>query len=157
MVAGEFLRHGAQLQPVVGHLDGLAGAHVDAGPDRVAVFAAFLDVEDDGAGLADQLQAAFCPGDEIKVLLAGEVVFGEVRIDGQGIEIFAALRRLRLREPFMEGAVEVLGYGAAHVQHFDAVVVELVEQVCGELAAAAPLISLRDHGAILEYRRLTNG
>jgi hypothetical protein len=50
--------------------------------------------------------------------------------------------------------VQVLRDSAAQVRHLDivVVVVELVEQMCGELLAAAPLISFRDHGVSLEYR-----
>jgi hypothetical protein len=41
--------------------------------------------------------------------------------------------------------VKVLGDGATQVDDFDTIVVELVQQMCGELTAAAPLIALRDH------------
>ena len=57
----------------------------------------------------------------------------------------------------MKGAVQVLRHGAAQVRHFDIVVVELVEQMCGELTAAAPLISFRDHTNEDRIRRLRNG
>jgi hypothetical protein len=145
VVLGELLRDRAQLEPVMVNVDGFIGVQLDAGPDGVAVLPAGLDVEDDGAGLPHQVQAALCACDEIEVLFAGEVVFGEIRIDGQGLEIFAALRRLGLRVPFVKSAVEVLRHSAAQVQHFDMVIVELVEQMCGELTAAAPLIAFRNH------------
>lgn len=90
---------------------------------------------------------------EIEILIAGDVVFGLVGVDGQRIEIFDALRRLRLCVPFMKGAAQVLCDSAAQVRHLDIVVVELVEQMCGELLAAAPLISFRDHGVSLEHPR----
>ena len=157
VIAGELPRDGLQLEPVMVNVDGLGGIGIDARPDGVAVLPAVLGVEHDGARLPYQIQAAFCSRDEIEVLFAGEVVFGQVRVDGQGIEKFAAFRRLRLRVPFVKGAVEVLRHSAAQVQHFDMVVVELVEQMCGELTAAAPLIALRDHTRNIEYRRLTDG
>jgi hypothetical protein len=53
---------------------------------------------------------------EIEILVAGEVVFGLVGVDGQRIEIFDALRRLRLCVPFMKGAVQVLRDSAAQVR-----------------------------------------
>jgi hypothetical protein len=40
------------------YLDGLAVVRIDAGPDDVAMLPPVLGVEDDGARLADQLQAA---------------------------------------------------------------------------------------------------
>ena len=92
MVAREFLRDAAQLQAVMGYVDGLAGVGIDARPDDVGMLAALLDVEDDGARLADQLQAALGAGDEVEILFAGEVVFLEVGIDGKGIEIFRGAR-----------------------------------------------------------------
>src|ERR1017187_3441330 len=115
MIAGEFPRDGLQLQPVVVHVDGLAGVLIDARPDNMAMLTAFLDVEYDGAGLPYEFQAALGAGDEIKVLFTREVVFGQVRVDGHGIEIFAALRRLRLRVPFMKRPVQVLRDSAAQV------------------------------------------
>ena len=62
VIAGEFPRDRAQLEAVVRDLHGFHFVGVDARPDDVAVFArnavlvAFF-VEDDGAGLADQLEA----------------------------------------------------------------------------------------------------
>jgi hypothetical protein len=57
------------------NLDGLAVVRIDAGPDDVAMLPPVLGVEDDGARLADQLQAALRALDEIEILIAGGVLF----------------------------------------------------------------------------------
>jgi len=111
----------------------------------MAVLPAILDVKDNGAGLPYQIEAVLGACDEIEVLFAGEAVFGQVRVDRQGIEILAALGRLRLRVPLVKGPVEVLRHSTAQIHHFDMIVVELVEQMGGELTPAAPLVTLRDH------------
>jgi hypothetical protein len=41
--------------------------------------------------------------------------------------------------------MEILSHSAAQVHDFDTVIVELVEQMCGELTAATPLIAFRNH------------
>src|ERR1017187_2719601 len=57
MVAGEFLRDPAQLQPVVRHLEGLVFIDVDPRPDNMVVFAAVVvDVKDDSARLPGKPQ-----------------------------------------------------------------------------------------------------
>jgi hypothetical protein len=137
------------------YLDGLAVVRIDAGPDDVASCRPFLVWKTMARGWPTSFRLPLRALGEIEILIAGDVVFGLVGVDGQRIEIFDALRRLRLCVPFMKGAAQVLCDSAAQVRHLDivVVVVELVEQMCGELLAAAPLISFRDHGVSLEHPR----
>ena len=150
VVAREFLRDRAQLQPVVGHLHGLHVVGVDAGPDGVAMFAqdavlVALFVEHDGAGLADQLQAALGPLQQLKVLFAGKTPVGLVRIEGEAVKEFLAPRAARFGSPFGESAGEILRDGAAHIGDFNALVVERVLKMGSKLLSSAALIALEDH------------
>ena len=136
-------------------LHGLHFVRVDARPDDVAVFAqvavlvAFF-VEDDGARLADQLEAAFRAVDQVEILFAGEVALRLVGIERTGCKDFSCiLRGAGLRGPFRERAGEILRDGAAHVGNFDTFVVERVHQVGGELLPAAALIAFEDHIPII--------
>ena len=113
VVAGEFPRDRAQLQPVVRDLDGFHFVRVDARPDRVAVFAQHavlvaLFVEHDGAGLPDQLQAALGPLQQLKILFAREVSLRLVGIEGKAVEEFLALCAAGLGGPLGESAGEVV-------------------------------------------------
>src|ERR1700687_925595 len=51
VIAGVFLRDGAEFLPVMRELHGFHFFRIDAGPYDVAVLAPVFDVEDDGAGL----------------------------------------------------------------------------------------------------------
>ena len=121
VVFGIFLRDGAKFLMVVRELHGLHFLGVDARPDDVVMFAAVLDVNDDGAGLAGKAELVFGAPDEIVIVLAVEGALRVVGIEGQRIEILDALRRLGLGIPFGKGAVQVLRDGAAHVDDFNAV------------------------------------
>ena len=126
MVAREFLRDRAQLQPVVRDLDGFHFVGVDARPDRVAVFAQHavlvaLFVEHDGARLADQLQAALGPLQQLKILFAGEAALRLVGIEGKAVEEFLALCAARLGGPLGESAGQVLRDGSRARRRFQRV------------------------------------
>ena len=122
-------------------LHGFHFVRVDARPDDVAVFprnavlVAFF-VEDDGAGLADQLEASFGAVDQLDILLAGQMPLRLVGIEREAVEVLLALRAAGLRRPFREGAREIARDGAAHVGDFDPLIVERVHQVGGELLSA---------------------
>jgi hypothetical protein len=105
-----------------------------------------VDVKDDSARLRGKSQ--FFPGalDQIEILRAGETALRGIRIDGQAVEIFAAVRRRRLRLPFLKGAVQVLRDGASHFEDIDALIVVGVEELGSELLTAAALVALEDHG-----------
>ena len=145
VIAGIFLRDGAQFLPVVRKLHCFHFLGIDAGPDDMAVFAPVLDVKHNGAGLVGETELIFGAVDEIVIVIAVEEALPVVGIDGERVEILDALRRLGLRIPFGKGAVEVRRDGAAHVDEFNAVVVEGIEQMGSELLPAAALVSLRDH------------
>jgi len=53
-------------------------------------------------GWPTSFRLPLCALGEIEILIAGEVVFALVGVDGQRIEIFDALRRLRLCVPSSE-------------------------------------------------------
>src|ERR1019366_1608737 len=104
-----------------------------------------LDVEHDGARLILESKGFFRAGDEVEILFAGQLALALIGIEGKGIEVFAAIRGLRLGLPFRERAGEIPCYGAAHIGDFDAVIVEIVHQVRGELLPAAALIAFGNH------------
>ncbi len=113
MVTREFLRDTAQLQPVVGNLHRLHAVGVDARPDGVAVFAQDavlipLLMEHHGARLANQLQAALGPLQQLKILFAGKASVGLVRIEGKAIKEFLAFGAARFGGPLGERAGQVL-------------------------------------------------
>src|SRR5690348_341034 len=119
----------------------------------MAVFArdampVLLDVEDDGARLAGQPKALFGTLDVIEILLAGEPPLPLVGIDREAVEVIGGTGQIvRLRLPFGEGAVQVAGYGPAHLRHLQPLVVLCVEKVSGEILPESALAAERDHGA----------
>ena len=67
-----------------------------------------LFMENHGAGLADQLQAALGPLQQLKVLLAGKTPVGLVGIEGEAVKKLRAFRAARFGGPFGECAGEIL-------------------------------------------------
>src|ERR1700680_5205568 len=103
-----------------------------------------LFMENHGAGLTDQLQAALGPLQQLKVLLAGKTPVGLVGIEGKAIKKFLALRAARLGGPLGESPGEVLRNGAAHIGDFNALVIERVLKMGSKLLSSAALIALED-------------
>src|SRR6266436_701801 len=145
VIAGVFLRDRAELLPVMRELHGFHFFRIDAGPYDVAVLAPVFDVEDNSAGLAGEAESFFRAADEIVIVLAGVGALGVVGVDGQGVEILAAVRGSCFGIPLSERAMQVLRDRAAHFRHFDAIVVVGVEQVGGKLLPARALVAFGDH------------
>ncbi len=114
----------------------------------MAMLPSFLDVKDDRPRLVHELEAALGPRDEVEILFAGEGALRLVGIEGQAIEIFLAFGGARMRVPLTEGPRQVARDGAAHVGHFDALVVEGIEQVGGKLLAPASLVAFQDQRSL---------
>ena len=150
VVARELLYDRAKLQPVMGNLHRLHVFGVDARPDRVAVFArdavlVFFFVENHGARLADEFQAALGAFEKVKILLAGEAALRLVGIEGQAVKEFLAFGAAGLGGPFGKSAGKVLRDGAPDLGNLDPVVVERVQQVDGQLLPTAALVAFQDH------------
>ena len=126
MIAREVLRNLSKLLAVVRHLHGLHFVQIDARPDDMAMIAAMLDMEDDGARLAGQTELFLGTIDKFVVKIAGKRSLTMVGIDGEGVQVFVALRCCCLRLPFSEGAMQILRDGAAHVGCLDTVVVVFI-------------------------------
>ena len=104
-----------------------------------------------GAGLSDQIEAAFRAVQQLKILFAGKVALRLVGIEGQAVKVLFAFGGGGLCRPFGEGAGQVLRDGITDFGNFNPLVVERVHQVCRHLLATAALIALEDH--ILIQRR----
>ncbi len=150
VIFGVLLRDGAKFLPVVRELHGFHFFRIDAGPYDVTVLAPVFDVEDDGAGLAGEAESFFRAADEIVVVLAGEGTLRVVGVDGQGVELFTAVRGFCFRVPFGKRAVQVLRNGAPHVGDFNPVVIVGVKQMGSELLTARALVAFGDHIPIIE-------
>jgi len=124
--------------------------------DGLSVALRYEPTEDDGARLADQLEAALGPGEQVEILRAGEVALSLVGVQRKTIEVLPALRGARLRGPFRERAGEILRDGAAHVGDFDPFIVEAVHQVGGKLLAAPALIAFEDQKSLRRRRRIAS-
>ncbi len=109
----------------------------------MAMLPPVLDVKNDGAGLVIEPEVFLGARDEVEILIAGQVVFRLVGVDGQAIQVFLAARCARHRPRLGEGTVQILGDEAAHVGHFNAVVVVCVQKMGGKVLAAAPPVALR--------------
>ena len=72
MLPRELPRHHHQLLAVEGLVDRLAAFGVDPRPDHVAVLAAILDMEDDGARLIRKAELSLRAVDVVEILLPGE-------------------------------------------------------------------------------------
>src|SRR5690606_4955615 len=106
-----------------------------------------LDVEDDGARLSLEAQPFFGPDYIVEILRAREAALQLVRIDGEAAQMLPVAReRARLRLPLCEGAVQVVGNGAAHLGELHIFVVMLVHEVRREFLPAGALAGERDHG-----------
>lgn len=151
VIAGEFLGDRAQLEPIMGNVNGLdlGTVAIDPRPDDMAVLAAVLvDVKDDSARLRGKSQLVSSALDQFEILRAGKAALRRIGIDGQAIEIFEAFRRPRLRLPFLKGAVQVVRDGAAHFEDIDALIVVVVEELGGQILAAVAPVALEDHGGM---------
>ncbi|MNJ49016.1 hypothetical protein D3C77_442290 [compost metagenome] len=114
MIAGKASGYPHQLVTVESQVNCLFMVCVDPRPDDVAVFAAILDVEHDGARLIAETQCVFSAADVIHVLVAGERTLRGIWVNGKAVEIFfAAGQGFGLHLPFLECTVQVLGYRAA--------------------------------------------
>ena len=85
--------------------------HIDPRPDHVAVLALTLDVEHDRPRLPSEPEALLHTCDVVVILRPGQWAVGLlVWIDRQRVEeVLAFGQRARLRVPFREGAVQIVG------------------------------------------------
>ena len=112
MIAAELARDGAQLQAVMGYIDGLdfVAARIDARPYDMAVLAAFLvRLKHHGPRLADKFKAALGARYQVEILFAGEGALGRVGIERKAVVVILLLflwrvppqpiQRTRRRDP----------------------------------------------------------
>src|SRR5690606_18538350 len=137
-----------------GEMDGLFVLVVDARPDDMAMLPAVLDVVDDGPRLAFKPERFLHPVDIVHVLRPRQLTLPEVRVDREAVEIVAALGETGGDGlPLGEGPVQIRRNRARNLRHLDKLVVERVQQMGGEVFAAAALARLGYHGERPSARR----
>ena len=147
MLPRELARDHHQLLAVEGLVDGFAVFGVDPRPDDMAVLAAVLDMEDDGARLAEEAELSFRAVDVVEILLPGERALRRIGIDREAVEVIAAAGHgMGAEFPLREGAMQVMRDRAADLGDLDILVVVRVLQMGGEVLAQPALAGLGDHG-----------
>src|SRR5262245_16347603 len=101
------------------------------------MLAAVLDMKDNDAALGGQAELLFGAVDEVEILGAREQLLFGIGVEREAVEILTALRGARDGAPLREHAVKILCDRAAHICQLDAVVIEFVEKMRGELLAPA--------------------